>query len=121
MINLSFFCTNKCFHELNLFIFIFHDINVFENIYPTIKLFMNHLAAIDDVVSAASSSVPTPADIDSTWVLVTSFSALLAILGFAFIGSGAVRYKSVQSAVITVFLGSVVALVFFWLVIIILS
>ena len=77
---------------------------------------MNHLSGIDDVINAASSSTPTPANIDSTWVLITSFSALLTILGFAFISSGAVRYKSVQSAVITVLLGAVITILFFWLV-----
>jgi hypothetical protein len=56
---------------------------------------MNHLNPVDDVVSAAESSVPADVEIDSTWVLVTSFSALLVILGFAFLASGAVRYKSV--------------------------
>ena len=79
---------------------------------------MNHLDAVDDVASVAASSVPADANIDSTWILVTSFSALLVILGFAFLASGAVRYKSVQSAVITILLGSVLAILSFWIVII---
>lgn len=56
---------------------------------------MNHFDAVSDVASAAAGSVPADVDIDSTWILVTSFSALLVILGFAFLASGAVRYKSV--------------------------
>lgn len=63
--------------------------------YLLINKKMNHLNPIDDVASAAESSVPADVEIDSTWVLVTSFSALLVILGFAFLASGAVRYKSV--------------------------
>ncbi|CAD8209179.1 unnamed protein product [Paramecium pentaurelia] len=76
---------------------------------------MNHLQDINAVLNAANSSTPTPANTDTTWVLITSFSALLTILGFAFISSGAVRYKSVQSSVITVLLGSVITILFFWL------
>lgn len=68
------------------------------------------------MLNAASSSTPTPVNTDTTWVLITSFSALLTVLGFAFISSGAVRYKSVQSSVITVLLGSVLTILFFWLV-----
>ncbi|CAK68529.1 unnamed protein product (macronuclear) [Paramecium tetraurelia] len=71
---------------------------------------MNHF----DESPAPAPNVPVP--IDASWVLVTSFSALLTILGFAFISSGAVRYKSVQSSVITVLLGSVLTILFFWLV-----
>ncbi|CAK89089.1 unnamed protein product (macronuclear) [Paramecium tetraurelia] len=76
---------------------------------------MNHLTGIDAVLNVAQASTPAPSNIDSTWVLITSFSALLTILGFAFISSGAVRYKSVQSAVITVLLGAVITILFFWL------
>lgn len=56
---------------------------------------MNHLPNTDAVINAASNYTPIVSNIDSTWVLVTSFSALLIVLGFAFMGSGAVRYKSV--------------------------
>ncbi|CAD8094527.1 unnamed protein product [Paramecium sonneborni] len=76
---------------------------------------MNHLPNTDAVINAASNYTPIVSNIDSTWVLVTSFSALLIVLGFAFMGSGAVRYKSVQSAVITVLLGAAITILFFWL------
>ncbi|CAD8208741.1 unnamed protein product [Paramecium pentaurelia] len=77
---------------------------------------MNHLrdssADLDAIVSIPAA--PTPADIDKKWVLITSSCALLTILGFALISSGAVRYKSVQSSVITILLGSVLSILFFW-------
>lgn len=77
---------------------------------------MNHISDVGAVINAASDA-PVPVNIDTTWVLITSFSGLLTILEFAFISSGAVRYKSVQSSVITVLLGSVLTILFFWLVI----
>lgn len=79
---------------------------------------MNHFQTSDAAPApAAAAPAPTPEIVDPTWVLITSFSAILTVLGFAFLGSGAVRYKSVQSAVITVLLGTVIAILFFWTVI----
>lgn len=59
---------------------------------------MNHFqdpAPAPNPTPATATPTATPELVDPTWVLITSFSALLTVLGFAFLGSGAVRYKSV--------------------------
>lgn len=79
---------------------------------------MNHLrdSSADFDVIASIPAGPIPANIDKKWILITSSCALLTIFGFALISSGAVRYKSVQSSVITILLGSVLSILFFWFV-----
>ncbi|CAK91205.1 unnamed protein product (macronuclear) [Paramecium tetraurelia] len=53
--------------------------------------------------------------LDETWVLSCAFFSILGLLGYSMIAAGAVRYKSVQSAIITILLGGILTILAFYI------
>ncbi|KAM3142614.1 hypothetical protein pb186bvf_005273 [Paramecium bursaria] len=53
---------------------------------------------------------------DSSWLVGASFISIFTILGFGLLAAGSVKFKGVQSSVISVFLASIEAILAFWLI-----